>query len=114
MHDTQPQGSAAASLGAHSKDSQPQARQGTQDDHGGQGSWQQAGASLAGQAREGVERVAAGVRDMAATARDTVATQGSHAMESTGRMVRDQPMMALAVTGIACFALGMMIGRGRY
>lgn len=78
------------------------------------GSWQQTGAELAGQAREGMDRMASGVREAAASARDTIATRGSQAMETTGQMVRDQPFMALAVTGIACFAIGMMIGRGRY
>lgn len=94
-----------------------QHRGGTQErEHGDSAAatWQQTGAELAGQAREGMERVASGVRDAAATARDTIATRGSQAMESTGQMVRDQPLMALAVTGIACFAIGMMIGRGRY
>ena len=78
------------------------------------GSWQQTGAELAGQAREGLEHAASSVRDAAASARDTIATRGSQAMESTGQMVREQPFTALAVTGIACFAIGMMIGRGRY
>ena len=87
-------------------------------ERGGSGSssagWQQAGAEMADQAKEGVERVAHNVREAAASARDTIATRGSQAIETTGQMVRDQPMMALAVTGIACFAIGMMIGRGRY
>ncbi len=106
MSDNKPQGSAGSALGAHSKDSP----------HGESqpGSWQQAGADMAGEAKEGMERVAHTVRDAAATARDTIATRGSQAMESTGQMVRDQPMTALAVTGLACFAIGMMIGRGRY
>jgi ElaB/YqjD/DUF883 family membrane-anchored ribosome-binding protein len=139
MSDNKSQGSAGSALGAHSKDS-PQgqgasaAATGTMGQHGGSQSsgvsqgdakqggrdesssdnWQQAGAEMAGQAKEGMERVANTVRDAASTARDTIATRGSQAMESTGQMVRDQPMTALAVTGLACFAIGMMIGRGRY
>jgi ElaB/YqjD/DUF883 family membrane-anchored ribosome-binding protein len=90
--------------------------QGTQERRGEQpaSTWQQTGAEMAGEAKDGVERVATTVRDAAASARDTIATRGSQAIESTGQMVRDQPMTALAVTGLACFAIGMMIGRGRY
>lgn len=119
MSDNKNQGGAGSALGAHSKDTS-----GTQS-HGqshGQstgtqergGSWQQAGADMAGQAKEGMERMASNVRDAAASARDTIATRGSQAMETTNQMVRDQPMTALAITGLACFAIGMMIGRGRY
>lgn len=110
MSDNKSQGGAGSSLGTHSKDSPHGGQASTQE----RGSWQQAGSEFAGQAREGMERVAHNVRDAAASARDTIATRGSQAVESTGQMVREQPMMALAVTGIACFALGMMIGRGRY
>lgn len=47
------------------------------------------------------------------SARDTISTRGGQAMHSTEQMVRDQPFIALAITGIACFAIGMMAGRGR-
>jgi ElaB/YqjD/DUF883 family membrane-anchored ribosome-binding protein len=124
MSDNKNQGGAGSALGAHSKDtghgsSQPHGSTGasgqsTSTQDRGSGSWQQAGADMAGQAKEGVERMAHNVRDAAASARDTIATSGSKAMETTNQMVRDQPMMALAVTGIACLAIGMMIGRGRY
>jgi ElaB/YqjD/DUF883 family membrane-anchored ribosome-binding protein len=94
------------------------------------GSWT-SGAAVAEQAREGLERAKSAARDAAETAREgydrakstardaaeqareTITTHGSHAMESTGRMVRDQPLMALAVTGLACFAIGVLVGRGR-
>ena len=126
MQEKQPQGGAASSLGAHSKDSVP-GQPGTQSgasSHGqskagnapeggaATGSWQST-AGVAEQAREGMERVKSTVRDAAEQARDTISTRGGQAMESTGQMVRDQPFMALAVTGIACFAIGMMVGRGR-
>ena len=135
MSDNKTQGGAGNSLGAHSKDTthggsatsaqhgssqHGSSQQGSGHQGGGQqgnwqqGNWQQTGAEMAGQAKEGMERVAHTVRDAASSARDTIATGSRHAMESTGQMVRDQPMMALAVTGIACFAIGMMIGRGRY
>ena len=127
MSDNKTQGGAGSALGTHSKDtshgggsqhgaSQPQGgtSQSTATQDRGSGTWQQAGADMAGQAKEGVERMAHNVRDAAASARDTIASSGSKAMETTNQMVRDQPMMALAVTGIACFAIGMMIGRGRY
>ena len=109
MSDNKNQGGAGSALGAHSKDTS----HGSSQPHGS-GTWQQAGAEMAGQAKEGVERAAHTVRDAAASARDTIASSGSKAMETTNQMVRDQPMMALAVTVIACFAIGMMIGRGRY
>jgi ElaB/YqjD/DUF883 family membrane-anchored ribosome-binding protein len=117
MSDNKSQGGASSSLGAHSKDtshggSQSHGQSSTTPEHGG--SWQQAGADMAGQAKEGMERVAHTVRDAASSARDTIATRGSQAMETTNQMVRDQPMTALAITGLACFAIGMMIGRGRY
>ncbi len=133
MQEKQPQGGAASSLGAHSKDSvpgQPGTQSGTNkagtsqsgSSHGqskpgegsesSTGSWQST-AGVAEQAREGMERVKSTVRDAAEQARDTISTRGGQAMESTGQMVRDQPFMALAVTGIACFAIGMMVGRGR-
>jgi len=124
MQENQPQGGAASSLGAHSKDSvpgQPGTQQGTHPgtpsgktspDQSPTGSWE-AAAGVGEQAREGMERVKSTVRDAAETARETISSRGGQAMESTGQMVRDQPLMALAVTGIACFAIGMMVGRGR-
>lgn len=112
MSDNKPQGGAGSALGAHSKDSHQGSSQSSTQERGA--SWQQTGADMAGQAKEGVERVANTVRDAASSARDTIATSGSKAMETTNQMVRDQPMTALAITGLACFAIGMMIGRGRY
>lgn len=160
MNETKPQGGAATSLGAHSKDGAPGRPEAT---HG-------AGPSLAGgppftgtpgatadkareavsetaedgmartkataqdaadaarqgfdrakstardaaeSAREGMDRATATVRDTAESAREAIASHGGQAMEATGRMVRDQPLTVLAVTGLACFALGVLVGRGR-
>jgi ElaB/YqjD/DUF883 family membrane-anchored ribosome-binding protein len=109
MNENQPQGGAAASLGAHSKDSPA----GPSDRNEGASAAWEAAAGVADQAREGMERVKSTVRDAAETARDNISTRGGQAMDSTEQMVRDQPLIALAVTGIACFAIGMMVGRSR-
>ncbi len=109
MQENKPQGGAASSLGAHSKDSSPAKSGG---DQSSSSTWQ-AAAGVADQAREGMEKVKSTVRDAAESARETISTRGGQAMDSTEQMVRDQPLVAVAITGIACFAIGMMVGRGR-
>ena len=115
------QSGAASALGAHSKDgatgsgTSGSGNMGSSS-HGGsqnadRSTWQSA-SGLADQARDGMEKVRSTVRDAAETARDTISTRGGQAVEQTSQMVREQPLIALAVTGIACLAIGMMIGRG--
>jgi ElaB/YqjD/DUF883 family membrane-anchored ribosome-binding protein len=158
MNETKPQGGAASSLGAHSKDgapgradaphgtgSTPGASSGTTMDTAsakakedvarmareGMDRARAAGneaaesaregydrakataSDAAEGAREGMDRAKASIRDTAESAREAISTHGGHAMEATGRMVRDQPLTVLAVTGLACFALGVLVGRGR-
>lgn len=114
MNDSKPAGSAAAALGAHSKDGSESGQPGPAGASGGAQHGPrdtESHADMSHQARERIERMASTVRDAAGAARETVATQGGRAMEETGRVVREQPLMALAVTGLVCLAVGVMLGR---
>jgi ElaB/YqjD/DUF883 family membrane-anchored ribosome-binding protein len=109
---TPAQGSAAASLGAHSKDAheKPGAERQQGSDNSSMADTVQ---DYAGRAREGLEHVGEKAREMAGTARDAVANQGARAAGQAQQMMRDQPMMALAVTGLAAFTLGVLLGGRR-
>lgn len=113
MNDSKPAGSAAAALGAHSKDGSESGQPGVASASGGaaQAQGTESHADMAHEARERIERMTNTVRDAAGAARETVVTQGGRAMEQTGRVVREQPLMALAVTGLVCLAVGAMLGR---
>jgi len=117
MNDSKPAGSAAAALGAHSKDGSESGQPGVASASGGasggaaQAQGTESHADMAHEARERIERMTNTMRDAAGAARETVVTQGGRAMEQTGRVVREQPLMALAVTGLVCLAVGAMLGR---
>ncbi len=64
-------------------------------------------------ARDGLERAGEMARDMAGTAREAITTQGARAADRAQQAVREQPVMTLAITGIACFALGLLAGGRR-
>ena len=107
-------GSAAASLGAHSKDNDKANRASISDTAQSYAHQAREGLEHAGEkAREGMERVGEKARDIAGSAREAVATQGARAADQAQQMMRDQPMMMLAITGVACFALGVLLGGRR-
>ena len=73
---------------------------------------------LSDKASEGVERVKASVREatgsareaMAGTAREALA-EGGRAADQAVELVRDQPLIAMAITGAICLAFGILLGR---
>jgi ElaB/YqjD/DUF883 family membrane-anchored ribosome-binding protein len=107
-------GSAAASLGAHSKDADKGNRPSMSDTAQDYAHQAREGLERAGEkAREGMERAGEKARDMAGSAREAVATQGARAADHAQQMMRDQPMMTLAITGVTCFALGVLFAGRR-
>jgi ElaB/YqjD/DUF883 family membrane-anchored ribosome-binding protein len=67
--------------------------------------------SLSGQAREAAGRMGASVSDAAGRAGQTLSEQGSRAADQSAALVREQPFMALALTGAACLIIGILLGR---
>ena len=98
MNDTQPAGGAGPALAAHSKDGQPHEA----------GGFTENVTKLAG---EGMERAKASVREAAGSVRETLAGPGGRAVDEATGFVREQPLVALAVTGAICLAFGLLLGR---
>jgi ElaB/YqjD/DUF883 family membrane-anchored ribosome-binding protein len=53
----------------------------------------------------------ASVSDAAGRAGQTLSEQGSRAADQSAALVREQPFMALALTGAACLIIGILLGR---
>jgi ElaB/YqjD/DUF883 family membrane-anchored ribosome-binding protein len=105
-------GSGSAALGAHSKDAHGKNTQ-SRETHGTGHTPSGDAHGLAAQAREGLERAGETVRETAAATRDTLAHHGTRAAEQARHMMHDQPLMTLAFTAIAGFALGVMVAGRR-
>lgn len=66
---------------------------------------------LSGQAREAVGSMASSVSDVAGAATERLSEQGGRAAGEIADFVREQPIVALVVTGALCFVLGVLLGR---
>jgi ElaB/YqjD/DUF883 family membrane-anchored ribosome-binding protein len=67
--------------------------------------------NVSGQACDSANRVGASVSDAAGRARQTLSEQGSRAADQGSAFVRDQPLLALALTGTICLVIGILLGR---
>lgn len=62
-------------------------------------------------ASDAAGRVATSVSGAAVNARRAVSGQAGRASDQVVEFVREQPFIALALTGLACFTLGILLGR---
>ncbi len=115
MDENQVKGGSGPALAAHSKDASApgttSASGATGNDARGSSSAREAVSSLSGQAREAAGRMGASVSDAAGRAGQTLSEQGSRAADQSAALVREQPFMALALTGAACLIIGILLGR---
>ena len=111
----QTEGGAGPAIAAHSKDaSTPGAiptSSTTESDTGRPSSVAETISGVAGQAREAAGRLGASASDAAATAKQSLADRSGRAADQTATFVREQPIVALAVTGAVCLAIGILLGR---
>jgi ElaB/YqjD/DUF883 family membrane-anchored ribosome-binding protein len=53
----------------------------------------------------------ASVSDAAGWARQNLSEQGSRAADQGSALVREQPFVTLALTGVVCLIIGILLGR---
>ena len=115
MDENQIKGGSGPALAAHSKDASAPgltpASSATGDDAGGSSSASETVTSLSGQAREAAGRMGASVSDAAGRVRQTLSEQGTRAADQGSALVHEQPFVAMAVTGMVCLLVGILIGR---
>ena len=114
MNEHAPAGGAGPALAAHSKDGSapgPSPASSATGDKGAFGvSWDK-GSVLSEKAVEGVERVKASVREATGNAREALANNGGRAVDRATDFVRGEPLVAMALIGTICLALGVLLGR---
>jgi len=106
-------GGAGPALAAHSKDGsaagQTAASQATgHTQPSSKGSQED---SVLDQAREAVGRAASTLTDVAGRGGERISQQTSVATDQLTKFAREQPVLALAVTGLVGFMLGVLVGR---
>ncbi len=115
MDESQVVGGAGPALAAHSKDASAhgatQASRATGNDVRTSSSVSDDGTRISGEVREAAGQVGSSALDPARSARKSLSEPGGHAAERAVEFVREQPFVALAVTGAACLALGILLGR---
>jgi ElaB/YqjD/DUF883 family membrane-anchored ribosome-binding protein len=114
MDENQPMGGAGPALAAHSKDGAAAGQTPASNTLGSQAHGSGVSETvtrLSGQARDAAARVGASVSEAAQSARQSISGQSERAVEQTTEFVRQQPFVAMAITGVACFALGVLLGR---
>lgn len=109
MDENQNTGGPGPALAAHSKDGSAPGQTSASQAAGETG--QPTGAKApAGQARQAAEWMTSSMSDVTHRAREITA-QGGDAAKQAADLVRGQPLTAVAVTGVVCLMLGMLIGR---
>jgi ElaB/YqjD/DUF883 family membrane-anchored ribosome-binding protein len=115
MAEDQIPGGAGPALAAHSKDGSAHrptpmsSATGTQD--GRADPVPKTASRLSEQAREAAGRITSSVYDGAGAAHQSLSGQGGRAVDQAAEFVREQPVVALAVTGAICLVLGLLLGR---
>lgn len=111
----QPKGGASPAIAAHSKDGTTSgattASSTMEGGKGASGSTSDVIPGVTAQTREAAGQIGASVADAAATARKALSEGGGRAVGQTSALVREQPFIALVVTGALCLALGILLGR---
>jgi ElaB/YqjD/DUF883 family membrane-anchored ribosome-binding protein len=115
MDENQVQGGSGPALAAHSKDAstpgQTPASSAKGNDGHAAGSAGETVNRVSEQAREAAARMSASVSDVAGRARQGLSEQGSWAANQGSALVREQPFVALALTGAVCLMIGILLGR---
>ena len=126
MNENTPAGGAHPAIAAHSKDGSESRHKsssnGTGDKATGDkkdlGGFAENLSGLSDKASEGVERVKASVREATGNARAALSGGAREALAEGGRaanqaveVVRDQPLIAMAMTGAICLLFGILLGR---
>jgi len=115
MDKNQTEGSAGPALAAHSKDSSipgpTPASSATGREATPSSNATETASKLTGQARDAASRLGSSVSDAAGRVREGLSTQGSRLVDQGSTLVREQPFVVLALTGVICFAIGYLIGR---
>jgi ElaB/YqjD/DUF883 family membrane-anchored ribosome-binding protein len=114
MDENQTPGGAGPALAAHSKDGSvpgPTRASGATGDNGDRAGVADTVSRLSGQAREAAGRASSSISGAAGSARQTISDQGGQAVDQVSTFVRDQPLAALAITGMIGLALGVMLAR---
>jgi ElaB/YqjD/DUF883 family membrane-anchored ribosome-binding protein len=109
MSENKSPGSAGPALAAHSKDASVPGQTPASSTAGHQDPPRtgEFGQTL----REGAEAARETIRDAAENTRAILSERGGRAAGQTADMVREQPFVAMAITGVACLAIGILIGR---
>jgi ElaB/YqjD/DUF883 family membrane-anchored ribosome-binding protein len=119
MGDNPVDGGAGPALAAHSKDASaagPSPASSATGGDGGTSGGMAAGISekvsrLSQSANEAAGRAASWASASAGNARQTLSGQGGRAADQAAAFVREQPLVAIAATGLVCLALGVLLGR---
>jgi ElaB/YqjD/DUF883 family membrane-anchored ribosome-binding protein len=64
-----------------------------------------------GRARDAAGQMGSSVSAAARSASQRLAGQGGRAVDQTGAFVRAQPVLAIAITGLVCLLVGVLLGR---
>ncbi len=107
MEENQTIGTAGAALAAHSKDGSvpgpsPASSATVSQDQPG---------DVSETASEAAGRITSSVHNVLGNARQSIFEQGGHAGDQAAEFIREQPLVALAIMGAACFALGFLLAR---
>jgi len=115
MDENQTVGGSGPALAAHSKDASAPgptpASSATGSDAAPSSSVRETVSGLTGQAREAAGRLGSSVSDAAGRARQSLSEQGNRAADQGSALVREQPFIALALTGAVCLVIGILLGR---
>jgi ElaB/YqjD/DUF883 family membrane-anchored ribosome-binding protein len=66
---------------------------------------------MAQQARDAASNAASAAYSSAAQAQDVISKRGGQAADQVSQFVREQPVLALMMTGVFCVTLGLLLGR---
>jgi ElaB/YqjD/DUF883 family membrane-anchored ribosome-binding protein len=109
MSESYTEGGAGPALAAHSKDGSVPGQTPASEAIGRPAS--SSASNMAPQARDAVSNAASAAYSSAAQARDMVSERGGRAADQVGQFVREQPVLALMMTGVLGLTLGLLLGR---
>jgi ElaB/YqjD/DUF883 family membrane-anchored ribosome-binding protein len=104
MSESYTEGGAGPSLAAHSKDGSIRGQTPASEATGQP-------ATPSNVASDAVSKAAASANGVLGQARDVITERGGQAADRLDQFVREQPVLALVVTGILCLTLGVFLGR---
>ena len=104
MSESYTEGGAGPSLAAHSKDGSIRGQTPASEAIG-------QSATPSNVASDAVSNAAASANGVIGQARHMVSERGGQAADQLGHFVREQPVLALLMTGALCLTLGLLLGR---